>query len=324
MQFQGPYEVIKDLGRGRVQLGDSTGKLLKKSYNVNRLKLWLEPNKVKVMEKARTDVLPEESTPAHECNDESDAWIPDLNLKKVHRFMLQNDEPLDDCVIQAAQTLLHRQFPHIEGLQPTIYSQKLMDFKELREGSENIQIHHTGAFHWVTSTTIGRSKFAVARILDSIVVTGKRLPSSLECQIARIYSGKKEKFNVEVSSVQQQEGADDCGVFAIAFAVEVAFGGNPSKVIYRQEAMRNHLEDSFNNRKLSPFPRGEMGKKSVRKLTKIEVHCLCFLPESYDNMVQCEDCFTWFHYGCVNYLETDKNYGWKCVDCSPKKKKQKF
>ncbi len=114
------------------------------------------------------------------------------------------------------------------------------------------------------------------------------------------------------------------GVFAIAFAVEVAFGGNPSKVIYKQEEMRNHFEDSFKNRQLSPFPRGEMGKKSVRKLAKIEVHCLCFLPKSYDSMVECEDCFTWFHHGCVNYLETDKNCGWKCVDCSPKKKKQKF
>ena len=100
--------------------------------------------------------------------------------------MLHNDEPLDDCVIQAAQTLLHRQFPHIEGLQPTIYSQKLMNFKELHEGSENIQIHHTGAFHWVTNTTIGRSKFAAAHILDNKVVAGKKL-SSLECQIARIY-----------------------------------------------------------------------------------------------------------------------------------------
>ncbi len=84
--------------------------------------------------------------------------------------------------------------------------------------------------------------------MDSKVVTGKILPSYLECQIARIYSGKKEKFNVEVSFVQQQEGADDCGVFAIAFAVEVAFGGNPSKVIYKQEEMRNHFEDSFKNR----------------------------------------------------------------------------
>ena len=50
-------------------------------------------NKIKVMGKAQTDVLPEESSPAHECIDE----IPDLNLKKEHRIMLQNDEPLDDC-----------------------------------------------------------------------------------------------------------------------------------------------------------------------------------------------------------------------------------
>lgn len=68
--------MIKDLGRGRVQLGDSTGKLLKKSYNVNRLRLWVEPNKIKVMEKARTDVLPKESV------------APEKNVCKLNLYLL--------------------------------------------------------------------------------------------------------------------------------------------------------------------------------------------------------------------------------------------
>ena len=49
---------------------------------------------------------------------------------------------------------------------------------------------------------------------------GNSLPSSLECQIARIYSSKKEKFTVlvEMVPVHQQEGSEDFGLFAIAYS----------------------------------------------------------------------------------------------------------
>ena len=54
--------------------------------------------------------------------------------------------------------------------------------------------------------------------------------------------------------VHQQEGSEDCGVFAIAFAVELVFGGDPRAVIQRQESMRSHLESylSEGNFHLSP------------------------------------------------------------------------
>ena len=36
-------------------------------------------------------------------------------------------------------------------------------------------------------------------------------------------------------------GLIDCGLFAIAFATEVAYGGDPVVVSYQQAEMRNHL-----------------------------------------------------------------------------------
>ena len=106
---------------------------------------------------------------------------------------------------------------------------------------------------------------------------GNSLQSSLECQIARIYSSKKEKFIVEMVPVHQQEGSEDCGVFAIAYAVELAFGCDPRAVIYRQESMSSHLESCLCEGKLSPFPRGRRGKISGRKFATIEVYCTCKL-----------------------------------------------
>ncbi len=44
VQFRGPYVIAKDLGKGRFQLKDVCGVVLKKSYNTQRLKVWLNPN----------------------------------------------------------------------------------------------------------------------------------------------------------------------------------------------------------------------------------------------------------------------------------------
>ena len=53
---------------------------------------------------------------------------------------------------------------------------------------------------------------------------------------------------------QNQVGGSDCGLFAIAFAVLICLGMNPSKFIYDQENMRRHLIECIENQKFSNFP----------------------------------------------------------------------
>ena len=47
----------------------------------------------------------------------------------------------------------------------------------------------------------------------------------------------------------------DCGLFAIAFALEVAYGGNRAVVSYQQTEMRKHLVSCFDKGELQLFPR---------------------------------------------------------------------
>ena len=54
--------------------------------------------------------------------------------------------------------------------------------------------------------------------------------------------------------VQNQVGCSDCGLFAIAFAVPICLGMNPSKFIYDQEKMRRNLSECLENKKNSNFP----------------------------------------------------------------------
>ena len=79
-----------------------------------------------------------------------------------------------------------------------------------------------------------------------------------EVQLASIYvriiPPNSSLLNVEVQSVQQQEGAHDCGLFAVANAVEVCVGGNPEMVQFEQSEMRSHLINCLEQKCLQPFP----------------------------------------------------------------------
>ena len=81
--------------------------------------------------------------------------------------------------------------------------------------------------------------------------------------------------------------SEDCGVFAVAFLVELAFGSDPRAVIYRQDIIRSHLESCLCEGKLT-FSCGQHGKISGRRFATIKVCCTCKLPESFDDIVECE------------------------------------
>ena len=59
---------------------------------------------------------------------------------------------------------------------------------------------------------------------------------------------------MKVTRPQKQVGVKDCGLFAIAFATSIAFGQNPARRKFRQQSMRAHLINCFENNKIIPFP----------------------------------------------------------------------
>lgn len=144
--------------------------------------------------------------------------------------------------------------------------------------------------------------------IDSLALFGSGPNQSTTLQLSKLYaqtvSSSRSILNIESLSVQQQSGHLDCGVFAIANAVEVCLGTNPEKVQYKQDAMRAHLEKCLYARIFSSFPHGstrtEMLPRPSRTLHKIKLYCICRMPEEYDDkMVCCDSCHNWFHVTCV-------------------------
>ena len=85
-----------------------------------------------------------------------------------------------------AHELLHAQYPHLGGLQQTIFSQN-NGFCPVKSTVDSIQIHYTGHSHWVVS--------AYMKSVDKICIydsmhRGGDLTSSLQIQLALVYKTK--------------------------------------------------------------------------------------------------------------------------------------
>ena len=43
---------------------------------------------------------------------------------------------------------------------------------------------------------------------------------------------------------------------------------------------------------------------------------LCRLADSFEDMVQCDECTLWFHYGCAGLAEAPQENNWYCPICT--------
>ena len=154
---------------------------------------------------------------------------------------------MNDAIINAASSILRKQFPDIEGLQNCLLIPKKCEkskvwmyheqhkFKYMESG---IQIHYNGSNHWFTSI-IKLPAINVIHILDPAGFT--KLNSSTEIQLATLYLKPLQNFEVIFCTAQPQYSGE-CGVHAIANAVGYCY--NPfigmSDVQFDREKLRTH------------------------------------------------------------------------------------
>jgi len=127
-------------------------------------------------------------------------------------------------------------------------------------------IHHIGTqHHYVMSTSIG----GVVRAFDSLNL---RIVDQLERQIEAIYQPRQagaQRREVHYQTVRhKQRGSRDCGVYSIAYAVEVAMGTDPAEltnISFDQPKMRDHLEAIFDAARISRFPRAPETRRGSRR-----------------------------------------------------------
>jgi hypothetical protein len=149
--------------------------------------------------------------------------------------------------------LIMKQAPQFD-IQPTSLSAWP---EELRYHEEDTMfIHHVGTQrHFVLSTSVG----GVIRIFDSLNL---KTSNALKLQIEAIYqprqAGAQRREVHQVKVAHKQRGSTDCGVYSIAYAVELALGADPAELAnirFKRSEMRAHLEEIFDAGRISRFPR---------------------------------------------------------------------
>lgn len=77
----------------------------------------------------------------------------------------------------------------------------------------------------------------------------------------------------------QQQLPNDCGLHAIANAITLALGEDPSQSIYNRGVMRQHLKKCLVSKVMSAFPKSDLKREKImsvsKKVKKVRVYCSC-------------------------------------------------
>ena len=159
----------------------------------------------------------------HPKSTDSNLWIPGLSLTNTEKNFILNGEYICDRIIDSSMMLIHQQKPCFI-FQSTSFNHNLLQYCPYQV----IHIRHDGNSHFITTTN---SPDGSIKLYDSL-----NLPPSSDLlkQIRSIYSPEP---NITPTILQaeikhQQQGNTDCGLFAIAYAIDLAFGHDPANFIF--------------------------------------------------------------------------------------------
>lgn len=175
---------------------------------------------------------------------------PKKRQKKFDEEKIIMGEKLTDLEIDFAQRILKAQFPQINGLQSTLLQAKPhITAGQVNENKIQI-IFCNNREHWIVATTVS-ANIGEVKVYDSVF---SYLDKESLRTVMNLFSTGSIKPKVRLSPSQKQKGLNDCGVFAICYAVAIALGLNPSKLRLQQEQLRAHLVNCFNKEMFAPFP----------------------------------------------------------------------
>jgi hypothetical protein len=168
--------------------------------------------------------------------------------------------------------------------------------------------------HWITTALINGDVY----LFDSSFQG--QLTASAELQIVQMYRPliAGHGLLVTVIPIQQQEkDSNNCGLFSIAAAYHAAKGNDIAAIVFNEKGMRSHLIHCLERQKLTAFPKsrkvGGVSRPEPQHVC-ILVYCQCQRPDSFDTMIQCDKCDTWYHYKCAKVKEAPVG-DWFCSAC---------
>ena len=166
------------------------------------------------------------------------------NLKSSDIADIYNGKWLSDTHVYSASFLFKKKYPNL--MQLNLHRSK----KNVVASDRVIQIHHDNSNHWFLSCNMTGEVLVYDSIYDC------QYNDHVKEVLKSFYKDcVRDNYSFEYAIVQKQKGSSDCGLFAIAFALDLAEGNDPTGIEYNQKEMRNHLVQCFQKGELKLFPR---------------------------------------------------------------------
>ncbi len=244
------------------------------------------------------------------------SWVNDLGLTQADRGILCDGRCLTASHMSAACKLLRGQFPLQNGLIDT----HILSHKEGYNSNPNkfVQIIFVSPNHWACLSN-NMSKSGIVELYDSMHTTPMEGDSILSQACKIMQPLKLSTLIIQVVNVSVQKGGTDCGLHAIAMAMDLCSNVDPFAVDYVND-MRKQLRCCFEEGLLSQFQSEPSGRKDrVLKILSVNLYCVCRQPER-GPMACCDECNTWYHPGCI-YIpqeviqDEDDLIPWSCPSC---------
>lgn len=158
---------------------------------------------------------------------------------------------LNDRHIYYALFIIKNQFMYINGLEDTLLLEH-QQVKTVADKKENYYVLFDGKNHWIAAATYCYSNYWY--IYDCMNICNTEISQSIKKQLNFI-SGRQRDF--QVMKCTKQQGTSDCGLFSIAYIVDLIYKKRPETLIYDQTVMRKHFIECVNKQLFTPFPSKE-------------------------------------------------------------------
>ena len=242
-----------------------------------------------------------------------------INLREDDFSCISKGRMLTDVHINFCQRLLHEEFPQIRGFEDTSCG-PVGQFSVFR--GTFVQILHDGSLHWVcvSNAFVAEEKRCdTVHCYDSLNSDGT-VTEKVAKQIFDLSFCESDNLNINLKPVQQQTNGTNCGIFAIAYALSIVHGIDPTTIRFEEKRMRKHLVTCMEQKKLTPFPRLNYFPRPCKGATVIvAIYCSCRCPyDAKEKMARCDHCKLWFHKKCTDIPETvfqQRSIAWYCKGC---------
>ena len=158
--YTGPFEITHDIGKGVYGLRNlKANKTLAKTYNSTRFKVYFSDDATPTTTPTPTHTATHTTTPTKRKADiplpkrhHTDYWKQDLNLHTADRDVILELNQLNDRHLDAASTLLRRQFPTTLGLQSTLLTKNKDNWNHVGSEHDSVQLLHDATRqHWLVA-----------------------------------------------------------------------------------------------------------------------------------------------------------------------------